>query len=75
MPGIGFFLKAGRRFARRMEPNKFVDTNLLINVDPLKMGKLFVSRIVTDGLRSNGYTHTKKLYDSTYFVFILLQIG
>ena len=49
MPGIGFFVKAGRRFARRMEPNKFVDTNLLINVDPLKMGNLFVARMVMDG--------------------------
>ena len=36
VPGIGFFVKAGRRFAKRMEPNKFVDTNLLINVDPLR---------------------------------------
>ena len=78
MPGIYFLVKADRRFAKRMEPNKFVDTNLLINVDPLKMGNSFVSRMVTDGLRSNGeYTlHIqKKLYDSTYFVFILLQIG
>ena len=61
VPGIGFFVKAGRRFARRMEPNIFVDTNLLINVDPLKMGKLFVSRMVTDGLRSNGDTYTEKI--------------
>ena len=34
VPGIGFFVKAGRRFAKRMEPHKFVDTNLLINLDP-----------------------------------------
>ena len=61
VPGIGFFVKAGRRFAKRMEPNKFVDTNLLINVDPLKMGNSFVSRMVTDGLRSNGDTYTEKI--------------
>ena len=36
VPGIGFFVKAGRPFAKRMEPNKFVDTNLLINVYPLR---------------------------------------
>ena len=34
VPGVGFFVKAGRRFAKRMEPHKFVDTNLLINPDP-----------------------------------------
>ena len=39
VPGIGFFFKAGGRFAKRMELHKFVDTNLLINLDPLKMGK------------------------------------
>ena len=61
MPGIGFFVKAGMRFARRMEPNKFVDTNLLINVDPLKMGNVFASKIVTVGLRSNGYSHAAKI--------------
>ena len=52
MPGIGFFVKAGRRFAKRMEPNKFVDTNLLINGDPLKIGNSFASRILKDVLRS-----------------------
>ena len=61
VPGIGFFDKARRRFAKRMEPNNFVDTNLLINVDPLKMGNSFVLRMVTDGLRSNGYTDTEKI--------------
>ena len=44
-----------------MEPNKFVDTNLLINVDPLKMGNAFASRIVTDGFRSNGHVGTEKI--------------
>ena len=66
VPGIGFFVKAGRRFAKRMEPNKFVDTNLLINEDPLKMGNAFVSRIVTDGFRSND-THRKN-YMTVYTV-------
>ena len=61
VPGIGFFVKAGRRFAKRMEPNKYVDTNLLTNVDPLKIGNLYVLRMVTDGLRSIGYTHTEKI--------------
>ena len=61
VPGIGFFAKAGWRFAKRMEPNKFVDTNLLINVDPLKTGNSFASRMVTDGLRSNGYIDTEKI--------------
>ena len=75
VPGIGFFVKASRRFAKRMEPNKFVDTNLLINVDPLKIGNAFASRMVTDGLRSNGYSRTKKIDDSTNFGFILLQFG
>ena len=56
--GFCFFVKAGRRFAKGMEPNKFIDTNLQINVDPLKLGNAFVSRIVTDGLRSND-THRK----------------
>ena len=53
MPGTGFFAKAGRRFAKRMEPHKFVDTNLLINLNPLKMGNAIASRIVTVGSRSN----------------------
>ena len=61
VPGMGFFVKAGRRFAKRMEPNKFVDTNLLINADPLKTGNAFASRMVTDGLRSNGYSRTEKI--------------
>ena len=61
VPGIGFFVKAGRRFAKRMEPNKYVDTNLLTNVDPLKIGNLYILRMVTDGLRSIGYTHTEKI--------------
>ena len=30
MPRIGFFVKAGRHFAKRMETHKFVNTNLLI---------------------------------------------
>ena len=59
VPGIGFFVKAGRRFAKRMEPNKFVDTNLLINVDPLKLGNAFASKKVKDVLRSNGYSRTE----------------
>ena len=61
VPGIGFFVKAGRRFAKRMEPHKFVDTNLLINLDPLKMENAFASRMVTVGSRSNGYSHTAKI--------------
>ena len=61
VPGIGFFAKAGRRFAKRIEPNKFIDTNLSINVDPHKMGNAFASRMVTDGLRSNGYPCTEKI--------------
>ena len=44
VPGIGFFFKAGRRFAKRMERHKFVDTNLLINLDPLWMGNAFALR-------------------------------
>ena len=44
VPGIGFFVKAGRRFAKRIEPHKFVDTNLLINLDPHRIGNVFVSR-------------------------------
>ena len=50
---IGFFVKAGRRFAKIMEPNKFVDPNLLIYVDPFKIGNTFASRIVKNFLRSN----------------------
>ena len=46
VPEIGFFVKAGRRLVERMEPHKFVDTNLLINQDPLKMGNAFASRMV-----------------------------
>ena len=61
MPGIGFFVEAGRRFARRMEPNKFVDTNLLINVDPLKNGKFVCCKNGNGWFRSNGYTHTEKI--------------
>ena len=64
VPGIGFFVKAGGHFAERMEPNKYVDTNLLINVDPLKLGNAFASKKVKDVLRSNGYSRTEKLYDS-----------
>ena len=60
VPGIGFFVKAGRRFAKRMEPNKFVDTNLLINLDPLKIGKC-VSKMIKVGLRSNRYSHSVKI--------------
>ena len=42
VPGIGFFFKAGRRFAKRMEPHKFVDTNLLINLrSPHADGNLY----------------------------------
>ena len=41
VPGIGFISRAGRRFAKRIEPHKFVDTNLLINLDPLKIGNMF----------------------------------
>ena len=37
VPGVAFFVKAGRRLAKRMEPHKFVDANLLINLDHLKM--------------------------------------
>ena len=60
VPGIGFFSKAGRPFAKRMEPNKFVDTNLLINLDPLKIGKC-VSKMIKVGLRSNRYSHSVKI--------------
>ena len=52
MPVIGFFVKAGKRFAKRMEPKIFFDTNLLINIDPVKMGNAFASRMVMDVLRS-----------------------
>ena len=37
-----------------------VDTYLLINVDPLKMGNAFVSKMITDGFRSKEYTHIEK---------------
>ena len=61
VPGIGFFVKAGRPFAKRMEPHKFFDTNLLINLNHLKMGIAFASRIITVGSRSYGYSHTAKI--------------
>ena len=35
VPRIGFFVKAGRRFVKRMETHKFVHTNLLIDPHPL----------------------------------------
>ena len=70
VPGIGFFVKAGRRFAKRMEPHKFVDTNLLINLDLLKMENAFASRMVTVGSRSNGYSHTAKILTVKILYFV-----
>ena len=46
MPRIGFFVKAGRHFAKRMETHKFVNTNLLIDPYPFQLGSQFASRIV-----------------------------
>ena len=44
--GIGFFVKANRRFVKRMETHKFVHTNLLMDPHRLKMGNQFGLRIV-----------------------------
>ena len=69
VPGIGFCVKAGRRFAKRMEPHKFVDTNLLINPDPLRWEMCVISEMVT--VQKEIYnSHSAKMV--TYF---LLQIG
>ena len=46
VPGIGFFVKAGRHFAKRMETHKFVNTNLLVDPYPFQLGSQFASRIV-----------------------------
>ena len=46
MPRIGFFVKAGRHFVKRMETHKFVNTNLLIDPYPFQLGSQFASRIV-----------------------------
>ena len=69
MPGIGFFVKAGRHFAKRMEPHKFVDANLLINLDLLKMENVFASRMVTVGSRSNRYSHSKNSDGKILYLF------
>ena len=37
VPETQFSDTAGGRFVERMEPHKFVNTNLLINIDPLEL--------------------------------------
>ena len=56
---------AGRRFVERMEPHKFVDTNLLINLDPLKMANGLASRMETIDTRFSRNSHSAEIVQTT----------
>ena len=59
VPEVTCFVKAGRRLAKRMEPHKFVDTNLLIILDHLKMGNAFALRMMKVGIGSKNFIFSK----------------